>query len=279
MVLRLLVRTIREPEKEFIFHPGDEVLIGRYEGAAISLPYDREVSTRHLKLHYDSTRWRLQDLGSTNGTRVNGQSLRDTDLANGDIIALGSTELAVRVMPTSSNGTPQLVEERIDIQSPESLYAILSKEPSLYALLDAARDPLVLGYLYQCTERYQSLYEGNTAIEMAEYSPYLVRLPIGCSLLPQLLDAGWLNSWVVFLSSIESFDTVRRHFRKFLRVRLPTSEIVYVRFYDPRVLHSFLTTLEGTELMDFCAVTKDFWLPGESLDAAWTSEIKHFSRY
>ena len=37
----------------------------------------------------------LTDLGSTNGTRVNGQRIREVVLGDGDVIAIGETELVV----------------------------------------------------------------------------------------------------------------------------------------------------------------------------------------
>ncbi|MCE1229246.1 MAG: GGDEF domain-containing protein [Firmicutes bacterium] len=73
-----------------------ENLIGRSPAAAITLP-DEEVSRHHARLRVESRdRLVLEDLGSTNGTFVNGQPLKKPlRLKQGDRIALGNHVLKV----------------------------------------------------------------------------------------------------------------------------------------------------------------------------------------
>ncbi len=54
---------------------------------------DPSVSRRHAELHRDSDGFTLVDLGSTNGTQVNGRKIDRVPLQNGDRITLGQTEL------------------------------------------------------------------------------------------------------------------------------------------------------------------------------------------
>lgn len=112
----------------------------------------------------------------------------------------------------------------------------------LFAILDAARDPMVLPLLMQSEHEYQSLYEGTKGDALAGVAPYLVKLPPDSTLLSQLVDQGWGNSWGIYLTSDQSFNDVRKHFRKFLMVEMPDGEKVYFRFYDPRVLRDYLPT-------------------------------------
>lgn len=60
-----------------------------------SLPvFDDSVSGDHLLLSYDSGAWKAEDLGSTNGTYINGQRLQKAAvLAYGDLIQVGRTKL------------------------------------------------------------------------------------------------------------------------------------------------------------------------------------------
>ena len=73
---------------------GDQLAIGRGAEAGIFLP-DASVSRRHALVCRTGAGWALRDLGSGNGTRLNGQLvLAETPLAEGDVIALGDTRLA-----------------------------------------------------------------------------------------------------------------------------------------------------------------------------------------
>lgn len=77
--------------QEFPLHQQD-VVIGRATDNAISIP-DTSVSRKHLKLRKTSGGWVAMDLGSGNGTLLNGELIGDeTVLGNGDVIALGDTE-------------------------------------------------------------------------------------------------------------------------------------------------------------------------------------------
>jgi pSer/pThr/pTyr-binding forkhead associated (FHA) protein len=77
--------------QEFPLHQ-QEVVIGRATDNAISIP-DTSVSRKHLKLRKTTGGWVAMDLGSGNGTLLNGELMADeTVLGNGDVIALGDTE-------------------------------------------------------------------------------------------------------------------------------------------------------------------------------------------
>lgn len=62
---------------------------------------DSHVSRRHASLEvYGSTCVLLKDLGSTNGTRVNGHAIVSVEVSDGDTIELGTTRIVVTI------GTP-----------------------------------------------------------------------------------------------------------------------------------------------------------------------------
>ena len=67
----------------------DSTVIGRDEAHADLVLGDSNVSRRHAELTRNATGWRIADLGSTNGTRVNGMRVSEQDLANGDTITMG----------------------------------------------------------------------------------------------------------------------------------------------------------------------------------------------
>ena len=65
------------------------VIIGRNEGCTVQLT-DHSVSGRHCEIHFDGNRWWITDLGSRNGTRVNGVPVKHRPLKHGDEIMIGS---------------------------------------------------------------------------------------------------------------------------------------------------------------------------------------------
>ncbi len=70
-------------------------VIGRHPQCTIRLD-DSFVSTEHARLTWDKGRWWISDLGSTNGTRVNGQPVTaPTGLRYGDVIELGDVRLVL----------------------------------------------------------------------------------------------------------------------------------------------------------------------------------------
>jgi hypothetical protein len=67
-------------------------VIGRSSGCDIVLD-DPNVSRRHAEVRRLGEGYSLVDLGSTNGTEVNGQRVGETSLMNGDVIGVGTTRL------------------------------------------------------------------------------------------------------------------------------------------------------------------------------------------
>ena len=67
----------------------NRIIIGRNEDCTVQLT-DHSVSGRHCELHFDGSRWWITDLGSRNGTRVNGVPIKHRPLKPGDEIMIGS---------------------------------------------------------------------------------------------------------------------------------------------------------------------------------------------
>ena len=66
------------------------VTIGREASNSIQL-HDREVSRHHAEIHGEGERLVLLDLGSSNGTYVNGERIKTHELASGDQVQIGRT--------------------------------------------------------------------------------------------------------------------------------------------------------------------------------------------
>lgn len=84
---------VREMHSGRNFEVGDIALIGRAEGVGIRLD-DSSVSRQHAAIRYEDARFWLQDLGSANGTFVNGVALTAARvLCNGDRLQIGACTL------------------------------------------------------------------------------------------------------------------------------------------------------------------------------------------
>jgi len=70
-------------------------VIGRGQDSSFRLP-DTGVSRRHVEISWDGQAATLSDLGSTNGTTVNGNSVQNWQLSDGDVIRVGHSSLVFR---------------------------------------------------------------------------------------------------------------------------------------------------------------------------------------
>jgi pSer/pThr/pTyr-binding forkhead associated (FHA) protein len=70
-------------------------VIGRGQESSFRLP-DTGVSRRHLEINWDGHTATLSDLGSTNGTTVNGNPVQTWQLGDGDVIRVGHSSLVFR---------------------------------------------------------------------------------------------------------------------------------------------------------------------------------------
>jgi len=68
-------------------------ILGRYPGCPVDLSADALVSQQHARLDYRAGQWVITDLGSRNGTYVNGQRVQSQALRNGDEVQLGNTRM------------------------------------------------------------------------------------------------------------------------------------------------------------------------------------------
>ncbi len=87
----------------FSFTQHDSFLIGRSPDAHLCLPNDRFFSRNHCLLEMNPPHSYLRDLGSTNGTFLNGHRVQDAFLKNGDRIQCGETILIVEVTAESKD--------------------------------------------------------------------------------------------------------------------------------------------------------------------------------
>ena len=76
----------------FPLKPSREIVVGRSSDLDMVLVEDM-VSRKHAKISTASARVMIQDLGSTNGTFVNGEKVKKARLKEGDRILIGTSIL------------------------------------------------------------------------------------------------------------------------------------------------------------------------------------------
>jgi hypothetical protein len=129
----------------------------------------------------------------------------------------------------------------------------------LYAILDACDQPAIPAKVVELGDkRAVSLYRGTAEEEYWAIAPYLVHLD--SEMVDWIVAALWNEPWGIFAVSEVSLDVIRRHFRKLLTVQSPDGDNLYFRFYDPRVLKTFVQTCTNADLQEFFGPISSFIL-------------------
>jgi len=87
-----------EFEDQKLALPKGRTRVGRGNEADVKLN-DRTLSRIHLELLFNGEKAGVRDLGSTNGSFLNGQKFQEGPLVNGDTIACGNTEIRFFYLP------------------------------------------------------------------------------------------------------------------------------------------------------------------------------------
>jgi hypothetical protein len=98
-------------ERRRIDLAGERITIGQSASNDVALPFDRTVSRVHAVLERVASAWAIRDLGSTNGTFVNGDRVfGERTIATGDEIRVGTITLVARG-PDAGDGDATVAAE------------------------------------------------------------------------------------------------------------------------------------------------------------------------
>jgi pSer/pThr/pTyr-binding forkhead associated (FHA) protein len=112
---KLVLKLPSGQEEEFALAKAS-VTIGRTAINDIVLG-DSRVSRVHARLQYGDEGLNLEDLGSANGTRVNGSPIESVTIAPGDIIELGDSTLRYETEPLQTEPEVTLIDSEADIEA------------------------------------------------------------------------------------------------------------------------------------------------------------------
>jgi len=120
MVISMFLLQVTPAEGEPFNHEigGETVFVGRSTHCDITVA-DRFLSRRHARIFNSGEDWRIEDLGSRNGTFINGRQVEEPAvIQTGDVIAISAS--LIKVQPKSDVDTPSDVPT--DVPSSDRLF-------------------------------------------------------------------------------------------------------------------------------------------------------------
>ncbi len=123
------------------FALGERSVIGRQAGCDLQLA-DNTVSRHHAVIVEEKGEYYVEDLGSSNGTYVNGHEVRRARLRHGDTIKLSHAVLAFRDEPTHHTSVAVVPTEtrHSAVVDPEDAVASLMREGTAIESVDQLQD-------------------------------------------------------------------------------------------------------------------------------------------
>jgi hypothetical protein len=130
----------------------------------------------------------------------------------------------------------------------------------LYMVVDGARDERVYRAVYESRLDYECLFTGSIPYELSAAAPYLVNLTKESSFTRWVLEEGWGKGLGIFVWAWANTELLRRHFRRLLQVQDEQGRKLYFRYYDPRVLRTYLPTCTQAERTEFFGPVQQYLL-------------------
>jgi len=235
--------------RKTVLASGQVLRVGRTGFADFTISDDGHLSGVHFAVETDNTACYVQDLGSSNGTLLNGQPLAERNvLRDGDEIRAGSTRFVVHAegdapeeavaaaaaipSPPAARPTPGAVKVpytaetcdsgltlcrgEVEDLPPAALAEMLGRKVPLYLIVDFKK----LGDLppEELESADNMLFEWLDASTAAALSP-LVISPGDFADWPTLIEQGWGNDAVVCLFSQQEKPDLLAQLRANLRIQ------------------------------------------------------------
>ncbi|MEP6901204.1 MAG: FHA domain-containing serine/threonine-protein kinase [Actinomycetota bacterium] len=154
--MRVTLRVIAGPQigRVFTFEQHETFMIGRGEDSHFCLPQDRYFSRHHCILEIAPPQCFMRDLGSTNGTFVNGIRVETCYLKSGDRIQGGETVLEVEVSTETSTDVPVFGQPVLNTTTIPSLITVQCLNCGIPAEAEASRPDAKMTFLCDnCREK------------------------------------------------------------------------------------------------------------------------------
>jgi hypothetical protein len=117
---------------EFPMTPNKEIVVGRSSDLDMVL-VEEMVSRKHARIAYENEAVVIEDLGSTNGTFVNGEKIKRVQLKEGDRVLIGTSILKVIAMegsgPETARPNLEVVAAQRRTGSPRTMSGSIDEVP------------------------------------------------------------------------------------------------------------------------------------------------------
>ncbi len=131
--------------------------------------------------------------------------------------------------------------------------------PKMYAILDACDEPSVPVIARNLEDKACCLFQGKALEQNWNVAPYLVEVTVVA--LECIKEELWGKPFGFFFTAPDTtLEDLWRHFRHFTLVKLPDDKTVYFRFYDPRVLGTYLESCTKEEVREFFGQVSTIWV-------------------
>lgn len=213
--MRVTLHVVAGPQtgRDFTFEQHDTFMIGRSEDAHFCLPHDRFFSRHHCLLEIAPPQAFLRDLGSTNGTFVNGIRVETAHLKHGDRIQGGETVLQVEVATDQNeNGHRGPVSEMTE----PSLVTVACINCGIPAKAEASRPDAKLSFV--CDECREKLKRNPQPIPNYQMIRMLGQGGMGSVMLARAVNDGRAVAIKTLLPEVAVSDQSLKRFLREIEV-------------------------------------------------------------
>ena len=273
--------------------PGTILRIGRTAKSDYALGEDSYLSGQHFAIENDGNEARARDLGSSNGTFVNGERVvSENVLREGDSLTAGGSTFTIHIdaaaqpaaqepaprvstLPTDAfPGTSKITRADVALalegnrwpgftRAQSMLLSSLYRDgETVFAVLDPVRDARIPAFLDASGEQFVPLDDGVRVVA------YVVQLPPNARLLDVLIKDGWSRGWGFYCTSPGGLEQVCVHFKNFITLYTPAGTPMTFRFWDPRVLRACAPAFLPQEAADFFGPLTRLFVEGEKMEMA-----------
>lgn len=233
--MQVTLRVLSGPHagRSFTFDQHSTFLIGRSDTAQLYLPDDRFFSRNHCLLEIAPPRCFLRDLGSTNGTYVNGQKVQEAFLSNGDHIQGGQTVLAVEVsadLPTLISDQPGAASHATLLPTQLSIVIVECLNCGRRDQAEASAPDEVMTFL--CEDCREELKRQPQPVPGYETLKILGRGGMGCVMLARNQETGQAVAIKTLLPEVAVSEQALRRFMREIDVAAALQHPHIVQFID-----------------------------------------------
>ena len=142
--------------------------------------------------------------------------------------------------------------------SSEVIADVKSVSMFTYAIIDAAKVDQFVQIIGTSDLEHLCLFQGEAQNELEDVAPWIVRLEYGNKFTRHLFSFDGKTPWFLadkdvgmYFRSSQSLVELKRHFRKYTKVKDESGKWYYFRFWEPRWARNLLTAMSKEDLEQF----------------------------